>query len=113
MEIINAQIKSTFLGREDHGILTFYLECDSDGLCRNVGGYFLEFKDKETRESIYDPRMMGVIAKILDVVGVKSWEELKGKYIRLKVSGGCSPCYEIGHIIKDKWLNFPEHFGGK
>lgn len=50
--------------------------------------------------------------KIMDIVGVSRWEDLPGKYIRVKTEGcGCaSTIDEIGNLIEDKWFNLKEFY---
>ena len=90
-EIRNAQIKSTFLGREDHGIPTCYLTLDYDGLVQGFGGYDLRFEGKG----------IDFLMDVLKVVGVDSWEKLPGKYVKAEFDN--SKVYRIGHITKDDW----------
>ena len=104
--IKNAQIKSTFLGREDHGIFTFYLDvCIADGGCA-IGGYALDNYDETQKRRICDQKGLQLIDEIIRVVGVDSWEKLNGKYIRIKCRGRGQTVNEIGNLIDDKWLNF-------
>lgn len=112
--IKNARITSTMLGREDHGILTFmiYIKFDSGMHC-GVGGYVLDEYDPVNKVRIFKPKSMEVISKILDVVGVNSWEELPGKYIRFEDNGWGSMVTKIGNIMEDKWLDFKEFFSVK
>lgn len=109
--IKNARISSTMLGREDHGILTFmlYIEFDS-GISCGVGGYVLDEYDPKSETRIFKAKSMEVISKILEVVGVNSWEDLPGKYIRFEDNGWGSYVTKIGNIMEDKWINFPEFF---
>lgn len=53
------------------------------------------------------------ITKILDVVGVDSWENLKESYIRIKDKGLGSTITEIGNLMEDKWFNIEGFFAGK
>ena len=92
MEIRNAQIKGTRLGYEDHGILTCSLELDYGGGGQVFGNYDLRGK-----------LLAKWVKAILDVVGVKEWEELPGNYIRAKQEH--SKVHEIGNILEDKWFN--------
>lgn len=112
--IKNARITSTMLGREDHGVMTFmlYIEFDSGTSC-GVGGYVLNEYDPKAKTRIFKPESMEVISKILDVVGVSSWEELPGKYIRFEDGGWGSMITKIGNIMEDKWLDFKEFFSVK
>lgn len=110
MEIKNAKITQTFLGREDHGILTFFIFVEFSGCGCGIGGYCLDSYDIDTRTRIYSAKSMEAISNILDVVGVDSWEELEGKYIRIKEQGLGSGIDEIGNLMEDKWFNIREFF---
>lgn len=111
MEKRNAIIKSTKLGF-DGGVFTFYLHIEFEGGGQGAGGYILD-------DIVNDPNGkfshrqgiaagMDLIMKILETVGVQKWEDLPGTYLRFE--GTNSKIHSIGHIIKDKWLNFDEHF---
>lgn len=92
-EIVNCRIKSTTLGYEDHGILTFYLHLEGDGWGQGYGGYVLgsEFTTR-------------VIKGVLDTVGVSKWEDLPFKYVRVdKEPWG--KIFRLGNIVEDKWLD--------
>lgn len=111
MEIRNAMITSTKLGREDHDILTFCIHIRfGGGTCCGVGCYALDYYDTKKQEKVFYARGMELISEILDVVGVNDWEDLKGKYIRIKDNGYNSTIDEIGNLLEDKWLNFKEFF---
>ena len=110
MNIKNAKITSTQLGREDHGIMTFMIFVEFDIGCCGIGGYALDYYDRASKTRVYSPKSMEIISKILDVVGVDSWEQLPGKYIRFTYDGGGSVINEIGNITKDKWLNIRDFF---
>lgn len=89
LEIKNAKIISTFLGREDHGIPTCVLTLDYGASGQGFG--------------TYDLRHYGVemITKIIEAVGASSWEALVGKHCRAKSNH--TKVHAIGHIIDDKW----------
>jgi len=111
VEIKNAQIKRTMLGREDHGIMTFMIFVEWDG-CVNcgIGGYAIDQYDRQLDTCIFSVKGLEAISKILDVVGVDSWENLPGKYIRIKDEGWGKSINEIGNLMKDKWFNLKEFF---
>ncbi|HEM6456425.1 TPA: hypothetical protein U2D46_002310, partial [Streptococcus suis] len=44
------------------------------------------------------------------VAGANSWEELQGKYIRVKSNGFGGRVTKIGNLIKDDWLDFDTFF---
>jgi hypothetical protein len=94
--IINARITGTKLGYEDHGILTFWLSLDYGGSGQGFGGYALDSYDKE-KDCRKHSKYAGVcIEKILKVVGVDNWEDMKGKYVRADIDGEAS----LGDLIK-------------
>ena len=114
MEIRNARIKSVKLGREDHGIMTFMIFIDFGGDCISIscgiGGYALDYYDKALDKRVFSPKSMETISNILDVVGVDNWEDLPGKYIRVKDYGWGTTIHDIGNILEDKWFNIAEFF---
>ena len=113
MEIRNAQITNTMLGREDHGIFTFMIYIQFGACGCGIGGYSLDEYNKETKTRVFQAESMEIIAKILDVVGVDTWEQLKGQYIRIKDNGWGSTVDEIGNLMEEKWINIREFFKEK
>lgn len=93
----NAQIERTMLGFEDHGIMTGYVFLKAGPYSVGYGGYCLggEFAGEW-------------IKGILKAVGVERWEDLKGKYCRLRGEntwGASASRSEIGHITEDRWFS--------
>lgn len=109
-DIKNAIIESTMLGKT-RGIMTFiiYIKFDKSIKC-GVGLYALDEYDKKLDKRVCNASSMEVISDILDVVGVKQWEDLPGKYIRIEDNGWGSSITKIGNIIEDKWIDFKEFF---
>lgn len=106
-ETINAQIKSTSLGYGDHSIFSFYLVLDLQGGAGvTVGGYVMDKYVEAKKERIGTEYGMNVIKRILEVVGVRNWEELKGKYIRVENCGLGSRVTKIGNLMKEEWIDF-------
>lgn len=105
-KIENAKIASTFLGIEDHGILTFFVHVEGAGWGQGVGGYALDGRQRRTESRIgYGPGLLAM-RKILETVGVEKWEDLPGTLIRVKrIVWGSSTPPVIGHIIEDKWFD--------
>lgn len=111
MEIRNAKITSTKLGREDHGIMTFMIFIEFSGCGCGVGGYALDMWDREApNKRVFSAKGLEAISEILDVVGVDNWEDLKGQYIRIKDNGWGSTVDEIGNLMEEKWFNLREFF---
>ena len=111
MEIKNAKIYSTMLGRDDHGIMTFMIYINADVFTCGVGGYYLDEFDSATQTRVFRAESMEAISKVLEVVGVDKWEDLPGKYIRFEDNGWGSKTTKIGNIIADKWFDLKEFFG--
>lgn len=107
----NAIIAGTFLGVEDHGIMTFMLQLDYGGSNQGFGGYALDEYDKENDTRVFTVVGGEAIKHILRVVGVRCWEHLKGKPIR--VIGTKSKIDMIGNILKDEWFAFEDVLEGK
>ena len=97
---INAQIQSTMLGIEDHGIMTFMLYLNYNSCGQGFGGYVLK-----------GDKSIEAIRKILETVGVSKWEDLKGKYVRIrKPDTYTGTIQSIGHIVEDRWWSPEEHW---
>jgi len=107
--IENAKIMDTMLGFDEHGIATFNLQFELELGCIGYGGYVL-----------YSPGVNGkctgsafgctAIFELLQVVGIDSWEQLKGKYCRLDIEEGRGPVKRIGNLVKDRWYDLGEIF---
>ena len=113
-ETKNARIESTMLGREDHGIATFMLDLDYGGVGQGAGGYALDEPQKDSTgkfiKRVGTACGMDLILRVLDVLEVETWEKLPGTFCRVKSEH--AKVHAIGHPLKDKWLDFAEHFGG-
>lgn len=113
MQIKNARIDKVKLFIEDHDILTFMISLDLGDVGCGVGGYALDqaFEDDNgwiVRKS--SPAGLDCMRRIMEVVGVNSWEDLEGKYVRYEYTEwGCS-INKIGNIIKDDWIDIKEFF---
>lgn len=111
MKIKNAKIRSTMLGRENHGIMTFMIYISADDSDRGIGGCWLDEFNSATQTRVFRAESMEAISKILEVVGVDKWEDLPGKYIRFEDNGFGSTVTKIGNIIEEKWFDLEEFFG--
>lgn len=112
-EIVNAKIESVTLSMMDHGCLTYGLAiqsgcagCVYGGIC--IGHGYLGSDHFEASAKGLEAMM-----RIMDVVGVERWEDLKGKYIRFVDPGLGGTVDSIGNIIEDKWFNQREFFSEK
>jgi hypothetical protein len=113
MEILNAKITSTSITMADHGCLTFWVTIEGGGWGVSIGGYKIgngyigadEFDG-------YGPGLEAMM-RIMDIVGVEKWEDLKDKYIRVESNGWGERITKIGHITSNKWFDIDEFFKSK
>ena len=95
-------IESTFLGIEDHGILTFIIYLKFEGSGQGAGTYSLDGYDKTLGKRVGSPAMAVVIRSILETVGVDSWEELKGKRVVALREESYGPIKGLTNLPPDK-----------
>lgn len=96
-KVYNAQVTDTFLGFDDHGILTFYLTFDiADGSHCSFGGIRI------TRSTI------DIIGKILNTVGVRKWEYIDWEYLRVCIDERDGLIKKIGNLMQDEWFDIDE-----
>ena len=114
MEILNAKITSTSITMADHGCLTFWVTIEGGGGWGvSIGGYSIGHGYLGANEFHgYGPGLEAMM-RIMDVVGVDKWEDLKDKYIRVESNGRGRTVKKIGHITSDKWFDIDEFFKSK
>lgn len=94
VEIRNARIKSTMLGFEDHGLLTFWLTLDYGGnIEQGFGGLNLSYKGAN----------LSLLGSLLRTVGVDSWEKLPGQIVQARIAGG--RVVALGHALNGTWFD--------
>ena len=103
--ILNAKITSADIFIEDHDILTFTIGIEtSAGWSTNIGYFYLDWTKDEGRVSA--PYTSKVIRSILETVGVRSWSDLVGKYIRVDDNDlHNSSITKIANLMKDNWID--------
>jgi hypothetical protein len=85
-----ATVESTSLSYESHGIMTSFLHCKWDGGGIGVGGYCLdEPKDRGGKDYSRKGTAYGLdyLIRVLETVGVSSWEAITGKQIIVLFEG--------------------------
>ena len=90
--IRNAKIKYSFLGVDDSGTLIAYL-----------GFEYKENNEWQTLKTneivLLDPSF---IKDVLNVLEVRSWEELPRKFARIRIDG--YKVVAVGNLIEEKWM---------
>ena len=106
IETKNARIVDTYLGIEDHGILTWRLDFDYGGAGQSFGGYTGDQPSPSTRglKRVGRAEFGTSIRALLDALGVSSWEQLKGQVVRVVASN--MKVHKVGHIINDNWFDY-------
>jgi len=102
--IENARIESTSISNADHGVLTAWVHLNGSGWGCGFGGYRLDSHNKAL------DRLFGIVwgfmflMRVMETVGVSKWEDLPGKYVRVRTQGLGGGIAAIGHLIEDKWF---------
>ena len=110
-ELKNALIKNVDISMADHGCVTLSIELNGDGWGCIFGGHCLGHGYLGADDCYFDGSEKGMesIARIMDVVGVSRFNDMKGRYVRVAIRGlGCVKI--IGNIIKDKWFDSESFF---
>lgn len=110
VKVYNAEITGTMLGFEDHGIMSSFVYLKFDGGSVGFGGYALDEYNKSLGKRVGVACGMEYIKEIMEVVGVSKWEDLKGKYVRVKSEGLGGQAVALGNLIEDKWFEPREWF---
>ena len=101
-EIKNAIIDYAHVEIEDHRYLTVSIGLDYGMLHQQFGGYALYLPKGFGHHSV-DMGFAGhFIYRVMELVDVKRFDQLKGKTVRVDAEWG--RVYGIGHIVKDDWF---------
>lgn len=109
-EIENVIIEDVSLTMADHGVLTYSIGVKGKGFCVNLGNYVIGKGYLGAKTFKGSAKGLEAMMHIMDVVGVRRWEDLKGKYARIVKHGFGQVVTEIGNIIEDKWFDQKEFF---
>lgn len=114
-KIENAIIETADLSMHMYGCLTLRMIIQGSCWKSGYGGYVLGHGYLGAADDYFDGSGNGMesIIRIMDTVGVKSFQELEDKHIRV-----CSKNYGdsikiIGNIIKDKWFDYESFYKDK
>lgn len=113
MEILNAKITNTKLTMESNGLLTFWIFLEGAGWGVGFGGYCIGHGYIGADNFTATGSGLEAMMRIMDVVGVDTWEDLKGKFVRVKTDGWGQNVDIIGNIMKDNWFDIKEFFKRK
>ena len=115
--IENALIEKVDLSMADHGCLTLAMTLVGNGWGVVYGGYTLGCGYLGADDNYFSGSDKGTeyLMRIMDTVGVSSFQDLKGKYLRVafKRERGGYPVKIVGNILKDKWFDAETFFTDK
>lgn len=114
-KIENALITNVDLSMADHGCLTLSMALDGGGWGVVYGGYCLGKGYLGADDDFFDGSAAGMeyLMRIMDIVGVEKFQDLKGKYVRVATKGWGSSVKIIGNILKDQWFDAETFFADK
>lgn len=108
--IKNAKIKNVDLSMADHGCLSLSMALEGKGWGVVYGGYCIGKGYLGANEFTGYEKGIEYIMRIMDVVGVECFNDMKEKYIRVATLGWGDPVKIIGNIIEDKWFDSEKFF---
>lgn len=101
MEIKNATITSVDIDTERG--LSMWVNLDYGGSGQGFGGFMLYNKKSWEKNNEHNKNYAGhFISRVMEVVGVDSFQKLKGKAVRVKADHGSVK--SIGNFLKDEWF---------
>lgn len=114
MTVENAKITNVSITMADHGCLTFWLTLEGSGWGCGFGGYCIGKGYRGAKEfSAKHGWGLEAMMRIMDTVGVETWENLKGKYVRAEIESWGGTITKIGNIMDNKWFDIKEFFAEK
>jgi hypothetical protein len=100
-EVYNARIESTQLGYLAHGVLTCLWQLAFRGVGQGFGGW--NFGTGPGSMPAQAKALAACLGDLLRVAGVKTWEEVSGRLVRVELEG--NKILRVGHILKDIWFH--------
>ena len=110
--IENALIEKVDLSMADHGCITLAMTLQGGGWGVVYGGYCLGKGYLGADDDFFSGSAAGMeyLMRIMDIVGVERFQDLKGKYVRVATKGWGSSVKIIGNILKDQWFDAETFF---
>lgn len=95
-ERIIAKARSAYIGREDHGILTVFIDLDYGGSGQGIPLYGLDQWDEEQKRRVGDARSIEFIAALMSAFGVNRFDSIVGRTVYALHNPGDSYGYIVG-----------------
>jgi hypothetical protein len=84
---------------------------DYGEISQGAGQYALDTYDGELKRRVGTECGTKLIMRLLKVVGVEKWENLKNQLVRVKHDE--MQVIAIGNVLNEEWINFKEFFKGE
>lgn len=108
--IMNAEITNVDLSMQDHGCFVLTLVLRGSGWGVVYGGYCIGKGFLGADEFEGSAKGLEYLMRIMDVVGVETFNDMVGKYVRVATKGWGNSVKIIGNILKDHWFDAEEFF---
>ena len=108
--IENALISSVDISMEDYGCVVYKIVLEGGGWGCVFGGYCLGHGYLGATDFDGSEKGIESIARIMDVVGVSRFNDMKGRYIRVATKGWGEPIKIIGNIVRENWFDSEAFF---
>lgn len=111
-KIENAIIEKVDLSMADYGCLTLQMVLKGSYWGCVYGGYVLGHGYLGAADDFFDGSGIGMesIIRIMDTVGVKKFQDLKDKHIRVCSKNHGDSIKIVGNIINDKWFDYESFY---
>ena len=108
--IENALISSVDISMEDYGCVVYEIVLECGGWGCVFGGYCLGHGYLGATDFDGSEKGIESIARIMDVVGVSRFNDMRGRYIRVATKGRGEPIKIIGNIVRENWFDSEAFF---
>lgn len=112
-KIINMVIEKADISMENYGVAVLQMGLKGSGYGCTYGGYVLGIGYLGAKYFDGSNAGMESILRIMDVVGVESFADIKGKYIRAATTGCGKSVKIIGNILEDRWFDIKSFYDDK
>lgn len=111
--IVNMIIRSANISMKKCGVAELSMSIEGSGCECVYGGYVVDHGHLRSEDFSGSDMGMESILRIMDTVGVETFNDLKGKYIRAATKGWGDSVKIIGNILGDKWFDIESFFEDK
>lgn len=108
--IENALISSVDISMEDYGCVVYKIVLEGGDWGCVFGGYCLGHGYLGATNFDGSEKGIESIARIMDVVGVSRFNDMRGRHIRVATKGWGEPIKIIGNIVRENWFDSESFF---